>query len=76
MNKNEMEVYLRLKKMRAVDLPNDDQVLGAVKATWALVEDGVISASRAAELCGIKILQYRIIVNKHCEVKNDCNSND
>ncbi len=72
MNKDEIEVYLRLKKMCTVDLPTDEQALGAVKVTWALVEEGVISASRAAELCGIKLLEYRRIIKKHCEVKNDC----
>lgn len=67
----EREIYLKFKKPRQADLPTDEQVMGAIKATWMLVEDEVISMSRAAEICGIKLLAYRIIVKKNIEEKNE-----
>lgn len=68
---NVNDVIAEWKRTRAVDLPTEEQLIGAVKATWMLVEDGIISASRAAELCGIKMLEYRIIAKKHCARKED-----
>lgn len=73
MGTEEKNLYLKYRKMRSVDLPTQEQVLGAVKVTLSLVEDGIISMSRAAELCGIKILEYRVLAK---DLHNDAAKGD
>lgn len=53
--------YIRhLKQHRmVVDLNSHEQLRGAIKVTRILCDDGVITASRAAELCGMKLMDYR-----------------